>query len=145
MFWSIKYIHNREYKRYWQNEKTAKLWILSIFLTKEGLNKYIKLLCEMKLWDKLRFYKKGVLRNFITFAWTHLCWNFFFNKVTSLRPETLLKWDSDIGVFWWILWDFLRTPFLLKPTCGCFFIKASFLSIFCNEKSFKQIFSNLLV
>ena len=36
-----------EWKRYWQNEKTAKLWILSISLTKEGLNKYIKLLCEM--------------------------------------------------------------------------------------------------
>ena len=54
MFWSIKYIHNREYKMYWQNEKIAKLWVLSIFLTKEGLNKYIKHLCEMKLRDKLR-------------------------------------------------------------------------------------------
>ena len=52
MFWSIKYIHNREYKC--QNKKTAKLWILSIFLTKEGLNKYIKFLCEMKQWSKLR-------------------------------------------------------------------------------------------
>ena len=32
----------------WQNCE-----FLSIFLTKEGSNKYIKLLCKMKLWDKL--------------------------------------------------------------------------------------------
>ena len=38
---------------YLQNEKMPKLWVLSIFLTKEGSNKYIKLLCKMNLWDKL--------------------------------------------------------------------------------------------
>ena len=55
MFWYIKYIQNREYKMYLQNENIAKLWILSIFLTIEGLVwENIKLLCEMKLWDKLR-------------------------------------------------------------------------------------------
>ena len=37
MFWSIKHIHNRQYKMYLQNEKIAKLWVLSICLTKEGL------------------------------------------------------------------------------------------------------------
>ena len=30
-----------------------KLWVLSLFLTKKGLNKYIKSLCKMKLWDEL--------------------------------------------------------------------------------------------
>ena len=34
--------------------KNSKIVILSIFLTKEGFNKYIKLLCGMKLWDKIR-------------------------------------------------------------------------------------------
>ena len=34
--------------------KRCQNWeFLSIFLTKEGSNKYIKLLCKMKLWDKL--------------------------------------------------------------------------------------------
>ena len=146
MFWSIKYIHNREYKMYWQNEKIAKLWVLSIFLTKEGLNKYIKLLCEMKLREITDvFCKKGVLRNFAKFTWKHLCWSLFFNKLAGLRPESLLKRDSDTGVFRWILWNFLRTPFLQNLCSGCFFIKDLFLSIFCNDKSFKQIFSNLLV
>ena len=37
IFWSIKYIHNRQYKMYLQNKKIAKLWVLSICLTKEGL------------------------------------------------------------------------------------------------------------
>ena len=59
-----KCIHNTEYKMYLQNEKMTKLF-LSIFLTKEGLSKYIKLLCKMKLWDKLQkeevLCKKGVL------------------------------------------------------------------------------------
>ena len=89
------------------------------------------------------FCKKGVLRNFTKFTWKHLCWSLFFNKVADLRPETLLKRDSNTGVFRWILWNFLRTRFLQNPYGGCFFIKGLFLSIFCSEKSLKQMFSNL--
>ena len=29
----------------------------------------------------------------------HLCWSLFFNKVAGLRPSTLLKRDSNAGVF----------------------------------------------
>ena len=83
------------------------------------------------------FYKTGVLRNFTKFIWKHLCWSLFFNKVAGLRPETLLKRDSNTGVFRWILWNFLRTTFLQNPCGGCFFIKDLFLSIFCNEKMFQ--------
>ena len=35
--------------------------------------------------------RKGVLRNFAKFTGKHLCQNLFFNKVTGLRPATLLK------------------------------------------------------
>ena len=146
MFWSIKYIHNREYKMYWQNQKIAKWWVLSIFLRKEGLNKYIKLLCEMKLWDKLRrcSVKKVFLEIYKLCLKTPVLKS-FLNKVAGLTPVTLLKRDSNTSVFRWILCNFLRTPFLQNPSGRCFFIKDLFLSIFSNKKSFKQIFSNLLV
>ena len=37
------------------------------------------------------FCKKGVLRNFAKFTGKYLCQSLFFNKVTSVRPATLLK------------------------------------------------------
>ena len=60
------------------------------------------------------FYWKGVLKNFSKFIEKHLSRNLFFNKVTDLRPATLLtkrldlkpanliKKDSSAGVFLWI-------------------------------------------
>ena len=45
------------------------------------------------------FFKKVILRNFAKFTGKHLCQSFFFNKVTGLRPATLLKRDSGTGVF----------------------------------------------
>ena len=72
---------------YLQNEKIVKLWFLSIFLTREGLNNYIRLLCKMKLWDELQkkevvckkeeFCKKVVLENFTKFTGKHFCWSLF--------------------------------------------------------------------
>ena len=43
--------------------------------------------------------QKGVLRNFTKFTGKHLCKSLLFNKVAGLRPTTLLKRDSDTGVF----------------------------------------------
>ena len=37
------------------------------------------------------FYRKGVLKSFAKFPRKHLCQSLFFNKVTGLRPATLLK------------------------------------------------------
>ena len=37
------------------------------------------------------FCKKGVLKNVTKFTGRHLCQSLFFNKVTDLRPATLLK------------------------------------------------------
>ena len=61
--------------------------------------------------------RKGVLRNFTKFAGKHLCQTLFFNKVTGLRPATLLKkilWHRCLPVNFAI---FLRTPFL-QSTSG---------------------------
>ena len=60
------------------------------------------------------FYKKGVLRNFTKFKGKHLCQSLFFNKVTGLRPATLLKerlWHKSFPVNFV---KFLKTPFLTK-------------------------------
>ena len=35
--------------------------------------------------------KKGVQKNFAKFTWKYLCQSLFFNKVTGLKPATLLK------------------------------------------------------
>ena len=56
--------------------------------------------------------KKGVLRNFTKFTGKHLCQSLFFNKVTGLRPATLLEkrlWHRCFPVNFV---KFLRTPFL---------------------------------
>ena len=151
-FWSIKYIHNREYKIF-AKWKDSKIVCFVDFSNKRrfGLNKYVKFLCEMKLRQITKrsnhleaFRKKGALKNITKFTWKHLCWSPFFDKVACLRPETLLKRDSNTGIFRWILWSFLRTPFLQNSSAGCFFIKDLFLSIFCNKKSFRQFYFNLL-
>ena len=59
------------------------------------------------------FCKKGVLRNFAKVTGKHLCQSLFFNKVSGLRPATLLKkrlWHSFPKNFV----KFLRTTFLTE-------------------------------
>ena len=54
--------------------------------------------------------KKGVLTNFTKFTGKRLCQSLFFNKVTGLRPATLLKerlWHRSFPVNFV---KFLRTP-----------------------------------
>ena len=58
------------------------------------------------------FYKKGVLRNFTKFTGKHQCQGLFFNKVTGLRPATLLKKRLWHRCFLVNFVKFLRTPFL---------------------------------
>ena len=56
--------------------------------------------------------RKGALRNFAKISGKHLCQSLFFNKVTGLRPATLLKkrlWNMCFPVNFA---KFLRTPFL---------------------------------
>ena len=45
------------------------------------------------------YIKIAVLKNFVKFIGKHLCQSLLFNKVAGLRPTTLLKRDSGIGVF----------------------------------------------
>ena len=58
------------------------------------------------------FHKKGLVRNFAKFTGKHLCQRLFFNKVTGLRPVTLLKKSLWHRCFPVNFTKFLRTAFL---------------------------------
>ena len=62
------------------------------------------------------FCEKGVLKNFAIFTGKHLCCSFFLIKLQGWWPATLLKRDSNNGVFLWILLSFqeLRIKIRLK-------------------------------
>ena len=58
--------------------------------------------------------KKAVLRNFTKYTWKHVCYNFFFNRVTGLGPLALLKkrlWHRCFPV---IFVKFLRSRFFTE-------------------------------
>ena len=151
MFWSIKYIHNIQYKMYLQNEKMAKLWVFVDFSNKRFeqiyktslQNETVRRITKRSNRPEV-FCKKADLKNFTKFTWKHLCWSFFF-KVAGLRPETLLKKRLQHRCFQVSFVEFFKNTFLKNPSGGCFCIKDLLLSNFCNEKSFKQIFFSLLV
>ena len=45
-------------------------------------------------------------KNFANFTGKHLCWSLFLIKLQDFRAETLLKRDSNTGVFLWNLRNF---------------------------------------
>ena len=52
------------------------------------------------------FFRTGVLKIFANFTRKRLCWSLFLIKLPAWRPVTLLKRDSNIGVFLWHLQNF---------------------------------------
>ena len=60
------------------------------------------------------FCKKGALRNFTKYSGKHLCQSLFFNKVSGLRPATLLKKRLWHRCFPANFVKFLRTPFYIE-------------------------------
>ena len=45
------------------------------------------------------FIKKAVLKNFAIFTWKHLCWSLCLIKLHPFTSVTLLKRNSNTGVF----------------------------------------------
>ena len=45
------------------------------------------------------FFKEAALKNFSIFTGKHLYWSLFSIKLQAFRSATLLKTDSDTGVF----------------------------------------------
>ena len=50
--------------------------------------------------------KKAVIKNFALFTGKHLRWSLFLFKLQAFRTATLLKGDSNKGLFLWILQNF---------------------------------------
>ena len=66
------------------------------------------------------FSKKGVLKNVAKFTGKHLFQSLFSNKVSSLRPATLLKMRFWHRCFLVTFARFVRTVFLKNTSGGCF-------------------------
>ena len=60
-------------------------------------------------------FKTGTLKNFAIFTGKQLCWSLFLIKLRPWRPATLLKRDSNTGVFLWILRPFQKHFFYRTP------------------------------
>ena len=52
------------------------------------------------------FFKIAVLKNFAIFTRKHLRWSLFLIKLQTWMPVTLLKRESNTGVFLWIFRNF---------------------------------------
>ena len=153
MFWSLKYFHNTEYKMYLQNEKIAKLWVFVNFSNKR---RFEQILYKTSLQNETVrqitkrsnrrevLYKKDDLKNSQNSP-ENTCVGISFLKVVGHRSETLFKKRLQHRRLQVSFVEFFKNTLLKNPSDGCFFMKDLFLSIFCNEKSFKQIFFNFLV
>ena len=60
------------------------------------------------------FFKIDVLKNFTSFTGKHLCWSLLLIKLQTLRPATLLKRDSNTGVFLWNWRSFFKNSFFYR-------------------------------
>ena len=76
--------------------------------------------------------RKSVLRNFSKFTGRHLCQGLFFNKVSGLRPATLLKKRLSYSCFSVNFEKFLRTPFYRTPPVAASGSDRGSSTIFCN-------------
>ena len=72
--------------------------------------------------------RKVVLRNFAKFTRKDLCQGLSFNKVTGLRPATLLKKKLWRRCFLVNFAKFLRTPFL-QNTSGRLLLEVIFSKV----------------
>ena len=73
--------------------------------------------------------RNGVLRNFAKFTGKHLCQSLLLNKVTGLRPATLLKKRFWHTCFPMNFATFSRTPFLQNTSLGGCFYLVCFISL----------------
>ena len=73
------------------------------------------------------FLKAGVLKNFTNFTEKHLCCSLILVNLHACFIATLLKRDSNTGVFLWNLLNFLGTTFFYRtpPVAASTFIRST--------------------
>ena len=85
------------------------LWIKPIELTAETSTQEEILTVRSGNWRSSClqiFIKISEIKDFAIFTGKHLCWSPFSRKLQVLNPASLLKGDSNTGVFQWILRNF---------------------------------------
>ena len=68
--------------------------------------------------------KKAILKN-LQYSQETPVLELLFDKVAGLRPETLLKRNSNTVAFLWILLNFYKHPFWKTFANGCFYFNAA--------------------
>ena len=86
-----------------------------VFLTQQSLS-FLLLFIYRSICSQMLF-KIGVLKNFTNFAGQHLCWSLILLKLQTWFAATLLKRDSNTGVF---PWNFFERLFLQSTSSSCF-------------------------
>ena len=86
------------------------------------------------------FYEKSVLKIFKKFIRKQLCWSLFFSNVIALRLPTLLKRDSNTGIFRIILRNFQNTFFTehLQATASARVLRVSHHGLKTDQKRRKK-------
>ena len=86
----------------------------------------------------------AVLKNFAIFLGKHLCWNLFLIKLQALRPATLLKRDSNTGVFLWSLPNFKEKPIVVGVFRGYKMGQISRNRLVKTSECIQKIYTNTL-
>ena len=68
------------------------------------------------------FFKIGLLKKFTNFTEKHLCWSLTLVNLQAWFTATLLKRDSDTGIFLWNLLNLWQHLFLHNTSSGCFYV-----------------------
>ena len=99
-FISVKYFSTTAFNPFFIFKKQPSFF--EVFCKRTCYEKFNKLNRKTPVLESL-FNKVAGLTNF---SGKHLCWSLFFIKSQIFRPATLVKRDSNTGVFLWNLQDF---------------------------------------
>ena len=85
------------------------------------------------------FCKRGVLNNLAMSTGKNLCWSLLLIILHAFIPTTLLKRDSNTGVFPKILWKFYKHLFWRSSANACFCIYTTCYSIWPDLVAIIQV------
>ena len=113
LFFAILHSHQSRFPILICNKLAAEAWMyLVCFSWLSFQSRFPILMCnkteaeayvEFKKQPSEVFCKKDVRKNFANFTGKHLCWSFLIIKLQVFMPATLLKRDSNTGIF--LLWN----------------------------------------
>ena len=89
-----------------RKQLTMLISCLSSIWTSALLLLQLQAVIALKIAQQQSSMNKGVLKNFAVLTGKHLRWSPFLKKLQLFRASTLLRRDSNTGVFLSLLWNF---------------------------------------